>query len=381
MFYSLLNCAKVELKFKMINRSKNINECYESLQFFWAPAQNFLCVTKDDIAISQVGRMPIKQSRQGMAVQSGRTLKTNWKEGIPYAHLPKKVNPKAGYVSSANNHPVDEKYPYYMNFRYDSVYRNQRIREVLESRPKHSVQDMINLQNDAMNLLAQAALPAMLEKFSFELPEQEQRLIQELKEWDFVDRKVSRPAAIFDRWFLNFEEHLWGPRLGPKFTVLFPDESMTIELLAGREPWPLKIEEPPYADILKYAWSLTIKQLKEEMGEDPRVWRLDAYKFSKIPHLARFPGWESKQMSISGTRKTVLSHKGDHGPNWKLVVSMNENPVVKAIYPGGPSGNPLVQRQFERYLNTWEKGELIDIEFLTRDELNQKFNFTVEPDK
>ena len=73
------------------------------------------------------------QDEQGKFILDGANPKDEWMGYIPYEHVLKYQNPESGFVSSANQHPVNKNYPYYYySFNYE-MYRGRRLIERLES--------------------------------------------------------------------------------------------------------------------------------------------------------------------------------------------------------------------------------------------------------
>ena len=65
---------------------------------------------------------------------------------IPYEHVLQYQNPKNGFVSSANQHPVDKNYPYYYyDFSYEN-YRNRRLNDRLKSIDLITLNDIKKIQ-------------------------------------------------------------------------------------------------------------------------------------------------------------------------------------------------------------------------------------------
>ena len=79
-----------------------------------------------------------------------------WNGFVPTAELPHSFNPAAGYVATANNKMIPDAYPYNVGFEWYSVYRVQRIKEVLGLAQERSLsaEDMAKLQNDVTSIPA-----------------------------------------------------------------------------------------------------------------------------------------------------------------------------------------------------------------------------------
>ena len=154
----------VEYKtFLLLNRAKNINDIEEALEYFHGPAQNFAYATKNgDIGLTIAGKFPIKSEEQGKFILDGSNPQHEWKGIIPYEHILTIRNPKSGFVSSANQHPVDKTYPYYYYSHNYEMYRGRRLIERLESIDYISLNDIKKIQNDNFSYKAFEILPIIL---------------------------------------------------------------------------------------------------------------------------------------------------------------------------------------------------------------------------
>ena len=74
---------------------------------------------------------------------------------------PHQVNPARGFVSSANQLPVDTTYPYYIGGHHD-LYRGKMINRYLNQMSNITAADMQRLQTENYNLFAKTALPVLL---------------------------------------------------------------------------------------------------------------------------------------------------------------------------------------------------------------------------
>ena len=116
----------------LLNRAKNYDDYLAAIKYFNVPGQNMLFASKSgDIALWQQATFPLRWKDQGLFVMPGQDSSYMWKGFIPQAENPHIINPVEGYISSANQRPVDSTYPYFIPGNYD-VYRgiiiNRRLR-------------------------------------------------------------------------------------------------------------------------------------------------------------------------------------------------------------------------------------------------------------
>lgn len=107
--------ASNELKyFNLIDRAKNYADYQVAAVNFHTPGQNCAFACKNgDIAIRTQGEWPAKWKGQGDFIMPGTDSSYLWQGMIPQDEVPYQYNPERGFISSANQKPVDDvTYPY-----------------------------------------------------------------------------------------------------------------------------------------------------------------------------------------------------------------------------------------------------------------------------
>ena len=138
-------------------------EYVEALKYYECPAQNFVFASRDgDIALWTQGNFPLKSEGQGKFVMDGSKSVNEWKGFIPKEHNPHVLNPKRGFVASANQISTASNYPYYYKGGF-SQYRGRLLNQELRKMDSITIQDMMGLQFNNRSLFAEEALPIMLE--------------------------------------------------------------------------------------------------------------------------------------------------------------------------------------------------------------------------
>ncbi|MGC4020887.1 MAG: penicillin acylase family protein [Cyclobacteriaceae bacterium] len=149
--------------FYLLNKSKNHSNYLTALNYYSSPAQNFVfaCVN-GDIAMRIQGKYPVRRKDEGRFVLDGTRTSNEWHAFIPNDQNVMYKNPARGFVSSANQYPVDDTYPYYVMSNHYEAYRNRRINQRLSEMSKITPQDLMKLQADNYNLKAAESLPVWL---------------------------------------------------------------------------------------------------------------------------------------------------------------------------------------------------------------------------
>jgi len=186
-----------------LNSAKNYDDYLKALEHWVAPAQNFVFAsTEGDIALWIQGLFPNKWVGQGKFLMDGSLPENDWQSFIPKEFNAHSKNPEQGFVSSANQHPVDESYPFYVfNDGYET-YRNRVINDFFRSKEKISIQDFKDLQNNNFNLKASELLPYMFEHMdTSNLSIEEQEILNNIKKWDYNSEVNSLAPSIWDLWW------------------------------------------------------------------------------------------------------------------------------------------------------------------------------------
>ncbi|MDX1471363.1 MAG: penicillin acylase family protein, partial [Flavobacteriaceae bacterium] len=194
--------GNVQRTFVELNRSKNYEDYVEALKYYHAPAQNFVFAsTEGDIALWVQGKFPNKWKGQGKFLLDGSKPEHDWQGYIPQEHNAFIKNPERGFVSSANQHPVDPSYPYYVfNDGYET-YRNRVINDFFRSKDKFNIQDFKALHNNNYNLKAAELLPYLIENITEEeLTESEKQTFNIVKKWNYYNEVDSKGASIWEAW-------------------------------------------------------------------------------------------------------------------------------------------------------------------------------------
>jgi penicillin amidase len=166
---------------------------------FAAPSQNMVYAdTEGHIGYQAPGLIPIRKSGNTGHYPAEGWLKSNDWTGdyIPFEALPNVLDPRDGYVVTANQAVIDEKYPYYLTDSWAMGYRSQRIYDLIEHKARLSVDDMARIQLDTRNGFAPTLVPYLLDVL---MPSEYLGAGQRLLErWDYNQDQGSAAAAYYN---------------------------------------------------------------------------------------------------------------------------------------------------------------------------------------
>lgn len=196
----------------------------------WENAHGFamnlhFATVQGDIGFMTLGRIPIRRSpsKHGFKPLDGSKSENDWVGYLPYEDSPRVINPKKGYIVSANNkiatnnlrwHPTAS-----MVITPRAVRIQEMISEIIDSGRKISVDDVKNMQLDVLDVLARDLVPVIVKctkealksgyQLSFKVTQKNiDEMLNRLKNWDFKMEKDSVAASILAVWEWSFENKI-----------------------------------------------------------------------------------------------------------------------------------------------------------------------------
>ena len=367
-----------ELKiFNMLDRAKNYSDYLAAVTNLHTPGQNAAFACKNgDIAIRTQGDWPAKWKGQGDFIMPGTDSSYLWQGMIPQDEVPFQYNPERGFISSANQKPVDESYPYYLGRNYP-VYRGLYINKRLTAMNGITPQDMMALQTDNYDIFAATANPLFVKNMKQnELNADEKKYFDLLKNWDYKADVGSKGTTVFEILWKNFTDTVFNDEFAkaPK-VVMHPFESSLVEGILKDTAYKFldDINTPQketLADEVTAAFKRTCIQLKPIEDSGKLDW--EKYKGTHITHLARvLVPFNRMNLPIGGGVHCINAAKPDHGPSWRMVISLTKETEAYGVYPGGQSGNPG-SKYYDNFVDQWAAGKYYLLWMMTKGEEKDK---------
>ncbi len=367
------------------NKANSWDDFEMALEDFKAPAQNFVFASKDGtIAYKANGEIPIRKQGEGQLPVPGDSSDYGWEGFIPWDELPTVVNPKEGFIATANNEVIGEEYPYHITDFWAQPYRYERIKEVLEANDSLTVEDMMNLQMDQHNLYAREFLPDLLT--SLKAKDQDEKyaeVIVLLEKWDMVDAKDSSAPLVFHTLMEQLQEVLFKDEMPlDMYNLMAGKYNITDQLLrkayAGEKS--IWIDQQGGVDAAVYeALERSIALIEERFGKKPSKWQwgnfhqltFDHTLGSASPILARY--FNAKKVPIGGSKVTVqaadddLDGNVDHGASWRFVADVGDLSSAYHIVGPGQSGH-VKSKWYQDQGEDWANGNYHET-FVKKDEI------------
>jgi penicillin G amidase len=368
-----------ELKiFNMINRAKNYADYSVAVTNLHTPGQNCVFACKNgDIAIRTQGEWPAKWKGQGDFVMPGFDSSYLWQGMIPQNEVPHQYNPERGFVSSANQKPVDDNtYPYYLGRDYPP-YRGYVINKRLSAMTGITPQDMMALQTDNFDAGASMAKPFILAKMKeSDLSAAEKKYFDILKNWNCRDDVGTQGPTVFEQFWKNFEAVVFDDEYAnaPK-VVMRPFFSSLLEGVLKDSAYKfLDNIKTPQTETLADDVTAAFKKAAIELQKIDADGKLDweKYKATRIYHLAtKLEPFSRMNLPIGGGGRAINATKTDHGPSWRMIVSLTPKTEAYGVYPGGQSGNPG-SKYYDNFVDEWVAGKYYPLWMMTKEEIGDK---------
>jgi len=336
-----------QLTFHQLNRAVNYDGYKKALIHFDCPAQNFVFAsTSGDIAMWVNGKFPLKWKEQGKFVMDGTRADMDWIDFIPRAHNAHIKNPERGFLSSANQIPVDSTYPYYHYDRGFEHYRNRRINNRLSELDNITIEDMKRLQNDNYHLLAAEILPTILDSLDRNsLSASQQQAYDKLRNWNFMANEDLIAPAYFEVLWNKLYRNLWDELYGLNQPARRPELPVTVEILKKYPNDPFidnknTSQKETVADLYRKSFEQAVDSVGNWEKSSELTLNWSNFKNTTIQHLARLAAFSRDKIAIGGNKHIVNATSARFGASWRMIVSLETPIKAYGVYPGGQSGNP-----------------------------------------
>jgi penicillin G amidase len=350
------------------------------------PVNNLVCAdTSGDIAYQCRGELPVRSSDAGRRLPvPGWDDGCEWTGTVPFAALPRAVDPETGFVMTANNALTDADEPY-VSSTFSPPWRAERLRSRLASPGARSVAELAGMQADTVSLQARGWAGLLSGLGPLADPDAEAARAM-LAGFDGDLAADSAAALLYGCFLRALAEALYRPVVGAETwawmtsAVLAPTRSMIARWL-GNDTWELL--GGPSGDLgdpartaerrervlsalpraLAAAWPLAVRA----GGPDPGQWRWgDVHHAVPVHPLAgAFPG-----AAMGGDSDTIAAAAYGWRPDrpftvtnlsvYRQVTDLADPASASFVIPGGASGDPA-SPHFADQLARWAVHERIAV--------------------
>ncbi|MBS0447156.1 MAG: penicillin acylase family protein [Proteobacteria bacterium] len=363
------------------NRAASVAEFIEASKQSVAPMQNMVVADRDGhIGEVSAGRVPLRKPEndlKGQVPSPGWDARYDWAGFLEAGLTPREVDPARGWIATANQRITPPDYPYYLTNDWAPPYRYDRIAQLLEATPKHTLDTLRAIQSDQLSLATKRLLPYLLKAHSqHPLAAAAQ---QALAGFDGTMAGDRAAPLIFWVWVRHLAENVFADDVGP--TIWQGSSRSFRDALEGvlernDESWCDDITSPVVEtcqDQIDKSYDQALAEIAADQGNDVAAWRWDKAHvmraehrpFSHVPMLAR---WFELRAPIGGDTYTVnvsrVNLKPDsttgeyyldeHGPSLRALYDVADPTRSRFIHSSGQSGN-VFSPLYANLLPAWLK--------------------------
>lgn len=361
----------------------NWNEFLAAARDFHSPQQNMVYADTDgNIGYIAPGRVPVRKPANdlnGLAPAPGWDAKYDWDGFIAFEDLPQSYNPASGEIITANHKIVPTDYPHYITSEWSLPYRAERIQQLLNATPKHTLQSFAKIQADTVSLQVREILPLLLKTSTTDA--EALKVLQQLRRWNANMTVESAEPLIVSAWLRELGRLIYADELGDMFDGAWAHRAdFMVHVLAdsgGQGHWCDDVNTPAKetcADLLPKALALALADLQQRYGDDRAQWRWgDAHfalsehrPFGRQPQLARLfdirvptPG---DTYTVDVGRNTLTNEHAPfasrHAASLRAIYDLADLDKSVYIHSTGQSGN-LLSPLYRNFAERWSRVEYI----------------------
>jgi penicillin amidase len=356
----------------LLAKAKNIREVKEALRNWEVPCQNFVFADVDgNIGYWCSATIPIRPKGDGILPMPGWTDEYEWKGFVPFEKRPHMINPKEGFIATANNKVIGNHYPYFISHYWEPLDRITRIRQHLVAKEKLSTGDFKRMQQDVFCVLASEMVPKMIQVLERRYPDEEGQKAKEfLSTWDFNMDKDSVGACLFEVTFRKMMDNIFKEELGEELfheylkTTFFPPRALRMMIRKGSSLW---FGKKTLEDILAVSMKQMFLELREVIGSDMTQWtwgKIHSLTFGHVLGKKKLLAWifNLGPFPVGGSHLTINMRKYSYEEPYRVIHGVSERMIVDLsnikeslhVLPTGESGHlgsSHYKDQIDLYLN------------------------------
>jgi len=343
-----------------------------------SPQQNLLYA--DDagaVGLKAIGRLPLRAADNavlGRLPIPGWDARYDWQGEVPFEALPEQAPAQAGRVLNANDRITAADYPHWVTSEWELPFRAERIAQLLDDAPKHSLASFARMQSDVHNRLAEQLMPELLARLGAAAGDHPD-VVAMLRRWDFSMAADRPEALVFQVWLSDLGERLY-PR---DYYDVRPsaDPRVLLSMLRGEQEMARYCGPQLQRDCDRHvaeSFSETVATLRARYGTELADWRWGEHNRAWFEHplFAGTPGLDrlvDLKLARGGSSETIdlsgASYDADSGeyltttgPSLRALYDLAEPERSRFIVAPGQSGNPLSSR-YRDLAGRWQRGEYV----------------------
>jgi len=357
-------------------RSKDVYGFQQALGGWRFPSGN--CVfgdNKGNTGYKTVLALPIRAAQallDGRAAHEGWNSDKDWQGILPHELLPQVINPKQGWIVTANHRPIASFYPISMGISTGSLGdtdRSWRLKERMLKKDIFRPEDVLDIHYDTVAPIKRDLVRLgyhLRDVQKFALEEETLMVLEYLEDWraaGFKSEMAIKGTEIMNLMPMAFRQNfvaatIYGGGISGLCNML-----QTLNTRIEKEPNAiLNAPEAEYVNlILRAAW----RYGKSNYGDDPAKWH-EAGKAklleTKLPYFSTLDGFGSLDQEKDLTFPALSCIEGgtifsQRAQSYTQYVPLNDADESQALLPVGQSEQPESPYRLSGF-DLWSRGKL-----------------------
>ncbi|MGA2995704.1 penicillin acylase family protein [Bradyrhizobium sp.] len=359
--------------------AKDWNGFVAAMRRWGAPSENQVYAdVKGNIGWIPGAKTPRRVNYDGLMPVPGDG-RYEWQGFIDADQLPRVYRPEQGFFATANQMNLPNGYPIAerkIGFEWSDPARWQRIVEILQSKPKLTLADAMDLQNDDTSMLARRLIKLLKPLESDDA--NGKKGLELLKDWDARDGAGSAAAAVFEVWISNHLGAALLKAVEPKAADLIaPAASSISPIVAYLESPDEKLGADPLVArdrILRESLASAVAEVSDKLGADSSMWRWGRLHVATFDH-ALMPLAEkatAAQLTVgplayggaANVPRAATYRRSDYhltaGASFRMVLDVGNWDASRAVNTPGQSGDPF-SGHYRDLAPLWATGQYVPL--------------------
>jgi penicillin amidase len=350
-----------------VDRAQNWQEFHAALRNWDTPGQNFVYADKDGhIGYQSTGLWPIRKAGNGLVPVEGWTGANEWTGFVPYDKMPSVYDPPEHFLVTANNRVVSSDYPYLVTGYWFPWFRAERITQLIQSKPKLTMDDFKAMHYDTTSLVAAKlgpALAALSSRVGSPSPGDKPLAdgIALFTGWQGDIRADSAAAALYEPAVRYIISDTFGDELGTKLAAEYQN---TLGGAAVTQIYQM-LDDPNNAwwddtttpaketrdDILLKSVRSAVSEVRGRLGNDMSKWTWGAlhtvtfnHTLGAVSPLDRIFNFGPYAMPGDGYTVAAAGYNEAYGqrshPSMRMITSPGDWSRTQLVFSPGESGQP-----------------------------------------
>lgn len=333
-----------------IDRARSVAEFREATRTWRVPTWSLMVADVEGrIGYQAVGGIPIR-TVSSRGYRPGWDPAHQWQGVIPFQRMPTLIDPKRGWIASANNRVAADDFPYPLSGTWSSGHRARRIRQMIEGKERFSRETFAAMQQDTRTLRADDALPGLLPILRLCGDSRILEAAGYLEAWDRHMSANSVAASIFELFFNAWSRRVAEERFDKQLASALAGScgGLAAALIHGDSSgW---FNGSNREEELVGALVTAISELEQRLGAEMSGWTWGRLHKVQLRHVLSNRGdlgelLDRGGLPVGGNGVTVCNTGFD--PNWGALMGANYRLIsdlaeegMWAVESQGQSGHP-----------------------------------------